>query len=74
MINRTALQIRYRNGLRQCQRWYRHDACRRAIGRVGTTRVPCSCFMCGNPRRNYKGKDALTIQERKVGLMDKDDF
>ncbi len=25
----------------------------------------CSCHMCGNPRKFYKGKDALTMQERK---------
>lgn len=23
----------------------------------------CSCSMCGNPRRTYKGKSALTMQE-----------
>ncbi len=74
MINRTTLQIRYRKGLRQCHRWHRHEISRRDIGRAGTTRVPCSCFMCGNPRRKFKGDDALTIQERKAALMDKDDF
>ena len=26
----------------------------------------CSCSMCGNPRRHTKGKDRLTIQERKI--------
>jgi hypothetical protein len=30
--------------------------------------------MCGNPRRKFKGKDALTIQERKAALMEKYDF
>ena len=29
------------------------------------TRVPCSCYMCGNPRKHSKGKDKLTIQERR---------
>lgn len=74
MINRNALQIRYRNGLRQCHHWHYHEISRRAIGRAGTTRVPCSCFMCGNPRRNFNGKDALTMQERKAVLIYKDDF
>ena len=27
---------------------------------------PCSCWMCGNPRRFFKGKDKLTLQERRV--------
>jgi hypothetical protein len=26
----------------------------------------CSCSMCGNPRRHFKGKDRITIQERKI--------
>lgn len=70
MINRKALEIRYRKGLRQCRRWGYNmvNLSQRAIGRAGTTRVPCSCFMCGNPRRKFKGKDALTIQERKALL------
>lgn len=25
----------------------------------------CNCWMCRNPRRVFKGKDKLTIQERK---------
>ena len=30
------------------------------------TTKPCSCSMCGNPRRNnWRKKDKLTIQERK---------
>ena len=74
MIERKALEIRYRKGLLQCRRWHRHEISRRDIGRAGITRVPCSCFMCGNPRRNFKGDDALTIQERKAALVDKDDF
>ena len=28
-----------------------------------STRVPCSCFMCGNPRRYFGEK---TIQERRA--------
>ena len=28
----------------------------------------CGCYMCGNPRHSkiYKGKEKLTIQERKA--------
>jgi hypothetical protein len=29
--------------------------------------TPCSCYMCGNPRRsNLVTKDKLTVQERKA--------
>ena len=68
MINRRSLEIRRRKGLRQCRRWsYRAtDLTPRNIGRAGATITPCSCFMCGNPRRHYKGKAALTIQERRA--------
>ena len=29
------------------------------------TRVPCSCVMCGNPRRYAKGEDKLTIADKR---------
>ncbi|MBR3583584.1 MAG: hypothetical protein IKO01_09130 [Kiritimatiellae bacterium] len=38
-----------------------------AIGRRARTRVPCSCWMCGNPRR-FGGSDRLTMQERRFAL------
>jgi hypothetical protein len=42
-----------------------------AIGKLVATPTPCSCFMCGNPRRHEKQR--LTMQERKfpsIGLWD----
>lgn len=27
---------------------------------------PCSCFICGNPRRLGKGKERFTLQERRI--------
>lgn len=33
------------------------------IGMIATTPAPCSCDMCGNPRRHWKQK---TIQEIKA--------
>ena len=35
------------------------------IGMMAHTPHGCSCRMCGNPRKHEKGKDRLTIQERK---------
>lgn len=26
----------------------------------------CSCWMCRNPRHTWKGKDKLTLQERRL--------
>lgn len=26
----------------------------------------CSCYMCGNPRRYFKGIEKITMQERKA--------
>lgn len=36
------------------------------LGSVARTPTPCSCYMCGNPRRSgmWSG-DTITIQERK---------
>ena len=36
------------------------------IGRMARTPHSCSGFCCGNPRRKAKGKEALTLQERKA--------
>jgi hypothetical protein len=36
------------------------------IGRMAHTPHPCSCLGCGNPRRKSKGKETITLQERKV--------
>ena len=32
------------------------------------TPTPCSCWMCGNPRHYFKGKDKRTIQELKHNI------
>jgi hypothetical protein len=34
------------------------------LGRVIDTPTPCSCWMCGNPRRRLK-KDRLSIWEQR---------
>ncbi|MGI9190252.1 MAG: hypothetical protein ACR2F9_08930, partial [Longimicrobiaceae bacterium] len=39
----------------------RHDE--RHRGKLAQARTPCSCWMCGNPRR-YRGE--LTLQERRA--------
>lgn len=33
------------------------------IGRLAQTRTPCSCYMCGNPRRKL---GEVTLAEKKV--------
>jgi len=33
------------------------------------TRVPCSCDMCGNPRHKFKGKDRLTLADKRQNDM-----
>jgi len=38
----------------------------RVAGGVVNTPTPCSCYMCGNPRRNGWTEDAKTMQERKA--------
>lgn len=37
------------------------------VGTVARTPTPCSCYMCGNPRRtSWGGKEKLTIAERRM--------
>jgi hypothetical protein len=45
----------------------RNRAWRRAQKQLNKSRriKLCSCWMCGNPRKFFKGDDKLTIQERK---------
>lgn len=38
----------------------------RRLGIVASTAALCSCHMCGNPRRYWKTKDALTVQEQRL--------
>ncbi len=40
------------------------DTSAKAIGKLAANRKPCSCHMCGNPRRHFK---ALTRQEELAG-------
>ncbi|WP_026186450.1 hypothetical protein [Thioalkalivibrio thiocyanodenitrificans] len=44
---------------------------RKHLSMVVDTPCPCSCFMCGNPRRRWRKK---TIQERRHEAIVKEDF
>ena len=46
-----------------------HQGDPRRIGQMSSTRAPCSCWMCGNPRRYF---DDITLQERRVQLAELD--
>ena len=41
--------------------WTQEEIDRKAL-KLAETRKPCSCHMCGNPRRMFKDK---TIQEKR---------
>ena len=57
---------------RQGWRSYCHDGINEMdaaqAGMVVNTPTPCSCYMCGNPRRNAWANvwEELTVQERKA--------
>lgn len=42
--------------------WIGHHDTPDARGRFARTRKPCSCYMCGNPRKHF---DEPTVQERR---------
>lgn len=67
MISRASLSRRRRLGLRQLRRWCCENKSPRFVGRAGTTRVPCSSYCCGNPRKWFGQK---TIQERRAEQSD----
>lgn len=43
--------------------WWGRELSPDELGRVITTPTPCSCWMCGNPRR-YLGE--RTVQEQRL--------
>jgi hypothetical protein len=47
------------------------DDIRRFVGWYRKTKVPCSCFMCGNPRRHW---GVITIAEARQQLEADDQF
>jgi len=42
--------------------WGRKLRCGAELGRIIDTPTPCSCWMCGNPRRYFKDS---TVSERR---------
>lgn len=47
--------------------WYKEEGEEYCYNYLAKTGTPCSCWMCGNPRKYHKqtGEHKLTIQERK---------
>lgn len=59
------MDIKRRKGRERALR-YDNELRPDVINFLGDTGTPCSCWICGNPRRYYEGKAGLTIQERKA--------
>jgi hypothetical protein len=71
MISRESLRRRKRDGTRMVRLWDYQSPTARCIGKAGQTRKPCSCPLCGNPRRHCgNGTDGLTLQERRARQKD----
>jgi len=68
MISRDRLENKQRKGIKR-EKMRRIHECdpldTRRVGIAGTTGTPCSCWMCGNPRKYGKGEERLTMQERR---------
>ena len=53
--------------LNKCSYLYLDPSDRYFLGRLRKTKVPCSCYMCGNPRRIFgNGKNGKTFKEKKL--------
>lgn len=60
----------------QSKFWFGSEESREEhIKRVAENRHPCSCHVCRNPRHSgfHKGKEKLTMQERKAPKPELDD-
>jgi hypothetical protein len=58
-------KVRAKFIIKHCQHNWLADAHnpKRKLGLFARTPVPCSCTMCGNPRRHFKDR---TLQELKA--------
>lgn len=48
--------------------WCTPEVKTRRMGKIVATPAPCSCFMCGNPRKYFS---ELTLQERRASQREK---
>lgn len=66
MDNQRAIRRTHTERLRRARRkWWGRDLTDDEKARVVDTPTPCSCWMCGNPRKYFGER---TIQERKAIL------
>ncbi|MEY8688850.1 MAG: hypothetical protein AB9M53_03080 [Leptothrix sp. (in: b-proteobacteria)] len=65
-------RLKQRWRARQCGKTAAHEPqdLPRRIGLRVNTAAPCSCALCGNPRRYFS---ELTVQERRASLADRID-
>lgn len=54
--------------------WMSEEDRAKHIKQIAENRHPCSCHMCRNPRHSgfHKGKEKLTMQERKAARIEED--
>ena len=65
-----SLRIHHRKRIRKNRAHY----CGGNIGKFIETPKMCSCWMCGNPRRHMRGKERLTVQERRFLEIDIEEY
>lgn len=75
--NRTRAQTRFNldKKRKECSRYFwliyldnqDENEMKRKIGKISHNPKVCSCWMCGNPRKKYKGRREakMTLAERK---------
>lgn len=72
MRNRAERRVKAQKVKRKCKRIARDwgkEISAVFIGKLASTHGrPCSCHMCGNPRKHYKQK---TLQEKKIEIREK---
>jgi hypothetical protein len=63
---KRALRRHHIARLKRARRFYFRDDLAKnpvALGKIVTTATPCSCALCGNPRKRFL---ELTVQERRL--------
>ena len=79
MISRERIEVKRRIGREMFKKWhgcfpehaskdyFSHRSVESMAGGYGKTKVPCSRWCCGNPRKHF---NELTLQEKRAPTID----
>ena len=65
--HRARIRKRVKWIMREMRGYQADEVSPRSLGRYTTTRTPCSCRMCGNPRRYFGKRKFQEVRQSSIG-------